>query len=365
VKLTNRGQEFLVGTLLSTAIATIFDQYIFLALCLSLSLAATASLLLFLSRDPSKLSIIARPELVRLLKGESVPVELAVASGASSWLSLSSALAPSASGFSFENVRDQRGKFTVGAKYAGRYTRLSLSARFVDVLELFERTETVRPQTFIIEVLPHSLTEPPSKPNLVTVTSGEVPAGLRGGGQEFYGLEPYTGVQESRDILWRRVARSPDQSISARLREANIPGTVAVSLVEAKPADRPVWMDAATEAMGRIGVTLIELGIAFEVIVPGSNRPTIRATNANELADLLMEMWKYDDTDQLPALSEIPYGPVLTGSSVLSDQALSDLTNRVSTFIVPDGSPWDKLAQGGFGPRVRGLDDFVSVVILS
>jgi len=364
VKLTTRGEDFLIGTLLATAISTIASQFIFLALTFALSVAAASSLLLFLSRDPAKLPVKARPELVRLRKGQNAPVELTVGRGSSGWLTLSSALAPSAPGLSFDGG-DQRGKFMVGAKYAGRYEGLSLRAKFVDVLALFEKTEDVRPERFVIEVLPLSLLEPPLRPNLLTIAYGEAPAGARGGGQEFYSLEAYTGAQESRDIMWRRVARSPDQTISTRVREANIPGLVTVALVESSPIDRSVWMDAATEAMGRIGVTLTDLGIALEVVVPPSDNAPLQATNSDELADLLMEMWKEVRAGVAPSVSQVPLGPVLIGSNVLSDQTMSDLTNRNSTFVVPDGSPWDRAAEKGLNPGADSIDAFIRAVILS
>jgi hypothetical protein len=338
---------------------------VFLALSLSLSFAAGISLFLFLRTDAASLTVSARPEVVRLMKGESASVELVVTSGASGWLALSSALAPTTSGVSFETIDDKRGKFMVAGDHAGRYSRLGLTAKFVDALDLFERTGTIRPEHFVVEVLPRSLLEPPSRPNLLTVAFGEVPAGLRGGGQEFYGVEAYSGSQESRDILWRRVAGSPDQTISARVREANVPGLVTVALIEVRPADRSVWMDAATEAIGKIGVTLLELGIVLEVVVPASKEPPPRAATHDELADLLMDIWKEDVTRESPTISLIPNMPALTGSSTLADQTLSDLTNRSSTLIVPDGSAWDGVAQGGLDQKVRNIDDFIARVILS
>lgn len=365
MRLTKRGQDFLIGTLLATAISTITNLYPFLALTLALSLAAVASLVLFLSRDLSKLTVRAEPEVIRIMKRESAPVQLWVASKSSVWLSLSSALVPSASGLRFEEAGEERGKFTISAKYAGRYGRVSMTAAFVDVLGLFERWETVRPEKLVLEVMPDSLLEPPLRPNLLTVTAGEVPAGMKGAGQEFYGLEAYTGSQESRDILWKRVARSPDQSVSARVREANIPESLTVALVEPSPSDRALWMDSATEAMGRIGVTLVELGMVLKVVVPTSDSPPIRATDRSELADLLMEMWGDDAVRVSPGAAQVPYGPVITGASALADPTLSDLTNRISTFLVPDGSPWDKEARGGLTTEVRGIDEFIIGVILS
>jgi uncharacterized protein (DUF58 family) len=346
-------------------VSTISGDYVFLALSLSLSLAAGISLLLFLRRDPASLTVQARPGVIRLMKGESASVELVVTSGMSGWLVLSSALAPTNSGVSLETVYDKRGEFMVAGDHAGRYSRLGLTAKFVDALDLFERTGTIRPEHFVVEVLPRSLLEPPSRPNLLTVTFGEVPAGVRGGGQEFYGVEAYAGSQEPRDILWRRVARSPDQTISAKVREANFPGLVTVALIEVRPADRSIWMDAATEAMGKIGVALLELGIVLEVVVPASKEPSPRAATYDELADLLMDMWKEDAARESSSVFLIPSMPAITGSSTLADQTLSDLTNRSSTFIVPDGSSWDGTAQGGLDQKVRNIDDFISRVILS
>ena len=325
-----------------------------MGLAAALAFASLASYLLLEFRGPRGIVLEATPSRLRLMKRERAPISLRVVSRGSRWSTLSSASAPRSSGLGLSHdPRGDPGAFTVAADYAGRYERLELTVAFVDALGLFSRVEKVRPRDFAVEVLPLSLLGSPRRPAIFAVTSGETPAGTRGSGQEFYGIEQYVGTTDSKDILWKRVAKAPNEPLVTRVREVNVPESLKVCLVGSSQGDATTWMDTVTEALGRMGVTLIEIGMWLEVSVETIDGPaSLRARNMDELADLVVGIWKERGVPEAVGESAFDADLVMASSGAMASREVYSLSESKPTLVVLDaGRPV------ALGARSRILSD--------
>lgn len=243
---------------------------------------------------------------MRVFKRRMSPVTLTVAGGGRSWFGMASAAAgtmgplhvePKAVGFA-------GGTFGITGVKAGRHEGLELKAMLVDVIGLFRVSKVVHLSGFTAEVLPLWLLSAPRALLATGASSGDASGGVRGSGQEFYGIEEYGPSSERRDILWRRVARLPDERLLTRVREASLPGLVSVGLTEGEMGDRDAWMDLASEAVSQLGVDLIGMGVGIEVtLASGTGVTRLTAYDMDDLADLTVAIW--DPSRASPAKSDV------------------------------------------------------------
>ncbi|HME18766.1 MAG TPA: hypothetical protein VKF15_03410 [Nitrososphaerales archaeon] len=352
---------------MTAAVSTVASLYVFLALSLSLSLAACASLLLFLRSQPKGTDVQAVPEVLRMLKNESAPLSLGSWPRAARWCTLASASLPRMNGLSLKADEDGRdGRFIVTASHAGRYEGLEVSATFVDALGAFKKDVAIKPARFVAEVLPLSLLLPPQRVTVTAAAWGELPAGVRGSGQEFYGQEDYGYSTESKDILWKRVSREPEPRLVARVREANVPHSLRVALVSSARGDRTLWMDAVSETLGRVGGSLLALGMGMETTVATLDGDvSFAASTLDELAELVIQIWRAPGVPGAVGDSVAAADLMLVGSGALSSRAVFELSDRKPTLVVPDGG--GVFSMGGWARLVSeegDLESFLSGVIV-
>ncbi len=307
------------------------------------------------------------PEVLRVLKRDRALVTLKMRSGSARWATLVSATSPKLSGLSLEpQGAEGRGVFAIVATRAGRFDSLAFTASFTDALGMFRKTVSVKPGRFVAEVLPLSLLGQAARPMVSAVTWGETPAGMRGAGQEFYGAEEYTPSVESKDILWKRVAKEPERRIVSRIREVNVPRSIRVALVKSAGGDAASWMDSVSETIGRIGMSALEVGMGIEAVVPTNDGPVmLSAFDRRELAELVIGIWEEpalpETVDEGVASSDM----LVVGSEALRKGSVMELTERVPSLVVPEGGPPPRL-----GMRARLLSEdsdvvnFLSMVIM-
>ena len=178
---------------------------------------------------------------------------------------------------------------------------------------------------------------------------GEKPAGRRGAAQELYAIDEYHPFAETKEILWKRAAaRTPDERLLIRVREANIPRSLKIGLLEAveRGSGRPVWMDSTTEAVAAIGMILLRGGTEVEVLrsSPGGVA-RLSASNPDELANLVVEMWTPIDASHLPDVAtEADF--LVTGLEELDRTAVSEAARGKPSLLVLGGP--------GSPPRMTG-----------
>jgi uncharacterized protein (DUF58 family) len=269
---------------------------IFVVLAFVLAMLSAISLAVFRYGASRGIVISVVPTTIRLFKFRSAVVTLKVSATGTKLMSLTSVSVRSGGGLRIDPIEatPSGGSFLMSGSLAGRHTGLDLEVKLSDLLGLFWAKRLVVSEEFVSEVLPASLLNRPSRVMFAGITDGDVGGGTRGAGQEFYGIAEYGPSFEVKDILWKRVARSHDEKILARVKEANVPSVVRVGLVEGGAEERLAWMDLASEALAQLGMDLGAGGIVVTVLLPGPKGPIeLAAHRVDELADLTVGMWRH------------------------------------------------------------------------
>jgi len=334
----------------------LLDVKITLALSFALSVIAAVSLLtLRLSRgDVAVLSV--QPQRLRAFKLERAVLTLNVTRARRrrwwmGWLSLrvDTVRMPGGVDASFRAVSQTAVEVTAIPRYAGRYRGLGAKYELNDPLGIFGEFGEAEFEDFTIDVLPLALLAPARGVVIPAVTMGEKPAGRRGAAQELYAIDEYHPFAETKEILRKRAAaRTPDERLLIRVREANIPRSLKIGLLEAveRGSGRPVWMDSTTEAVAAIGMILLRGGTEVEVLrsSPGGVA-RLSASNPDELANLVVEMWTPIDASHLPDVAtEADF--LVTGLEELDRTAVSEAARGKPSLLVLGGP--------GSPPRMTG-----------
>ena len=322
------------------------DVKITLALSFALSVIAAVSVLaLRLSRGDVAVLSVQPGILVRVFKLERAVLTLNVKSARrrKGWLSLrvETVRMPEGLEVSFRAVSQTAVEVTAVPRYAGRFRGLGVKYELNDPLGVFGEFGEAEFEDFTIDVLPLALLAPARRVVIPAVTMGEKPAGRRGAAQELYAIDEYHPFAETKEILWKRAAaRTPDERLLVRVREANIPRSVKIGLLEAveRGSGRAVWMDSTTEAIAAIGVTLLRAGTEVEVLRSSSGGVArLRASSPDELANLVVEMWTSIDASHLPEVTaEADF--LVTGSEELGRRAVSEAARGKPSLLIPGGS---------------------------
>ena len=331
------------------------DVKITLALSFALSVIAAVSLLILrLSRgDVAVLSV--QPQRLRAFKLERAVLTLNVTRARRrrwmGWLSLrvDKVRMPGGVDADFRAVSQTAVEVTAIPRYAGRYRGLGAKYELNDPLGIFGEFGEAEFEDFTIDVLPLSLLAPAQRVVIPAVTMGEKPAGRRGAAQELYAIDEYHPFAETKEILWKRAAaRTPDERLLIRVREANVPRSLKIGLLEAieRGSGRPVWMDSTTEAVAAIGMILLRGGTEVEVLrsSPGGVAH-LSASNPDDLANLVVEMWTPVDPSHLPDVAtEADF--LVTGLEELDRTAVSEAARGKPSLLILGGP--------GSPPRTTG-----------
>ena len=180
--------------------------------------------------------------------------------------------------------------------YAGPFAGFRAVLGVADPLMLFTQSCEVR-LDLAVEALPTSLLLQDRQLAVSPVTSGEVPTGTRGYGQEHYDIEPYVPGSDANDLVWKRLARHGEDELLVRVREGSMKGDVSmvVALRANNSERRVVRGDLASEAIAQVGKRLTSLGVRVEVAYARQGRLVVRpASNLVELSEAIVESWRGD-----------------------------------------------------------------------
>lgn len=206
-------------------------------------------------------------------------------------------------------------------KFSGRSRRVRVRLQTADPLYLFQKPREIVCDGLELDILPISLLAPPILGRFPIIVQGELPAGSPGLGQELYGLEEYHTSSEVKDIVWRRVAESPEANLIARIRESNVKEAVRVGIIQAmnRERDRSIWMDLLCEGLASIGTEILQAGSSLTIIYrTGGELVKVDVSQLNELAEVLMS---YSLTQPSIDISEVVMQSdlVITGLRELED----------------------------------------------
>jgi hypothetical protein len=272
-----------------------------LALGFALCVTACISLIaLLLSSWTTKVAV--EPARLRTLKNEVKTTALTLSSGGSRFFRLQSVSlqAPFGVAADVKQLGLGSAELSLRSSYAGRFDGFRAKVSATDPLGLFSRARELPILQFVVEALPRALLTPTVSLTAVPLASGEIPAGRRGGGQELYSVEEYDSSMDTRDILWKKVARTVDSSIPVRIREANFRKTISIGVAVGWDSEeqRVKQMDLVCESIAQIGRLLVEARVKVEVslLVQGKLLKG-RASDLVELAEAVVGIWKKVDED--------------------------------------------------------------------
>jgi hypothetical protein len=236
------------------------------------------------------------PSRIRTFKHEDRPALLGFRSGESDWVHMDSITLQAPFGLTgvVKQLGPSSAELTVNPDYSGRFEDFSVKIRTTDVLGLFLREQEVR-LNLVVESLPRALLAGVSRVAVFPLIVGELPAGRGGGGQELYSVEEYQPSLDTRDILWKRVARATDSAIPVRIREANIkkPVSIGVAITWDSDDERAKRMDLVFEAIAQIGAQFILAHTTLEIsLLLGGDIFKATASTLPELADATVGVWR-------------------------------------------------------------------------
>jgi hypothetical protein len=260
-----------------------------LAMTLAFSIVALIAFLIVLSVTHYNTKMVMDPPSIRGFKRDQLTTTIVLIFKRSRWINVNLASVKAQRGVDarFEVERSGVVKVTLSSRYAGRYSSLTLQFEIVDVLNLFKKQIQVVSVDFLYESLPLSILRqiPHSRP--MPLTLGEKSGKSPGSSLELYSLEEYTPFTETKNVMWKRVARMPDEKLIVRVRDSSIPRLVSIGFVQIKKRqdqDYLEWMDLVCEAIGTMGNSLLTAGCLVEILQTSIEDPG--SVLVHEITDL-------------------------------------------------------------------------------
>ena len=291
MKLTPFGKDYLFAVVLLVAIGGAVGEQLFAALALGMAFAAVVSFVIFRLRRRRVVELSAEAPALRAFKRGEARTLLSIPGLLDAWskVELGSAAVGGDAEASLVPAGDGKAELIVRPSLSGRFTGVKVTLGIHDTLGLFAKWETRALSGVVIDSLPLSLLAPPRRAFTPPIAIGEIPAGTAGKGQEFYGIEAYNERSEGKDILWKRAAANPEGTLMARVREANIPEAVMLVVVlgEVYEKTRAWLVDLECEAVGMLGVALLQAGVGVDIVAPDGTHHN--ASSEERLADSIME----------------------------------------------------------------------------
>ena len=310
---------------------------------LSLAVMAVISTGILAFAAERRIAITVEEDHVRIFKGEESAVTVGFESRGSRWV-----------GFrliscDFGNVQATMTKPEAGDKigfgFAGKYAARSrgLRVRFAmsDMLGLLQIEDEVVHDDLVLDILPRSLLALMVSRTVPAFGLGERPAGYPGQGQELYGVDYYHPSTDAKDIIWKRVARSPGETLVGRVRESNVKESVrfgVLQLVERKGEDRQRWMDMLCEGLASMGKEVLEMGVRLTVLYRSEGSLVIkRISNVDELAEAIMS---YSTASPSSEIADVVRRSdlVVTGLRELESEGMAGALSRKPVLVISEGA---------------------------
>jgi hypothetical protein len=319
-----------------------------LVLAFTLAIVAGITFLIMASVSEFNTKVVADPQKIRGFKHDKLLVSVTLLFKRSRWINVNLTSIKSQVGVDSEfEMKGRAVKVIISSKYAGRFTGLTSNLEIIDVLNLFSKEIQTVSADFVFESLPLSiLTEiPHSKP--MPLSLGEKSGGSPGSSLELYALDEYQPYTETRNIMWKRVARMPDESLTVRIRDSSIPKIITIGFVNNKPRRETAtlnWMDLVCEAIGSMGNTLLASGCLVEIIYTtheGLLDPISvhEVSSFDELSDSLVLLFGQPNPgeDMENLLQVIDRSDIVVcGMRELEDRKLAGPISRKVTLVVAE-----------------------------
>jgi hypothetical protein len=344
-------------------ISTVAGPAIVGVLAFALAMMAAISLLLLRTRTRvSTLSV--EPSRLRTFKRESRSTVIRIGSLGSGFAKVVtiSLVAPFGLEGQVRNFERGSGELVLKPMYAGLFEGMRVAMEVTDVLGLFTQTQEVELE-LVVEALPRALLLPDSPQLVSPMVQGEVPTGGRGTGIELFSIEQYSAGSDAKDIMWKKMARSSDQSIHVRVREANARPSVAMFSVVSSliPEERVELVDLTAEAMAQLGKRLLSMGVTVELARSDPGGLTVAsAADVAELAAAIVRIWSgtAGSSDVHGAMARATL--LILGPSQLEDVYIRNAAEGKPSLLIRTGPGQQSPGQGMF--VFTGREDLTQLV---
>jgi hypothetical protein len=319
LKVTPRGRDYLQAIILLGILALILDVNALLALDLTLAIVALISFLIVQSVSKFNTKLTFESSRLSSFKGEQVRTKVSVQLKRARWINASvrSVDPPAGIESSFSVVDENTISVAMKTKYAGRFEKFLLHLQVTDIFNLFSKEIAAVYADFCFDSLPGSLLAPIPKSKPMPMTLGDRSLHSSGSSLELYALDQYHPYDETKNVLWKRVARMPDERLIVRIRESSIPKSIQIGFLqitdrfedlaqpgakedekEAKNAAELIWKDRVCEGLGAVGNNILALGCEINIIhtAKGSGRRPFEtdvepAADLGDLSQAIMNIW--------------------------------------------------------------------------
>ena len=326
-------------------VASLLDISVMLALGFALAVVAVLAFVIVSSINRSNTKIVIDPTSIRGFKGDNLSTTAVLIFKRARWITVNLASVEGSVGVDVKfKAENGVANITVNSKYAGHFSGLTLQLEIRDVLNLFSKRIQTIYSDFVFDSLPSSMLVPIARSRPMPLALGDRSGRSPGSSLELYALDDYQPFTETKNILWKRVARMPDEKLIIRVRDSSIPKVITIGLVNGATRikeERIIWMDLVCEGIGSIVNNLIATGCSVEIIRTSieSQDPIVidGISNLEELSSSLMELAdppsvgkENSNLFELIVRSDI----VVSGMRELEDKILSAAVSKKPTLLI-------------------------------
>jgi hypothetical protein len=346
--------------------AELFNVRLMQLLGISLATMAVISIVIFEFAIRDGVGVSMESGHHRTLKGEEYDTILSIESRGTGWIGSIPTDFSVDTGqlLKIEPLSAGRVRLRFLGKYAGRTEGVKVGISLTDPLKLVGRLDEVVHTDFVLDTLPLSLLFSVVPRRLTVFGFGEQPTGYPGPGQELYGLDEYHQTMDTKDIIWKRVAKSPNEALTARVREASVRDVVRVGIVQfaERGEGRAAWVDMLCEALGQVGKEVFVMGASVTFHYKSTDRADeekggkseeevlgvthIRASDIDELAEAVMSCSVAPSSREIEAVvSGSDF--VVTGLKELEDEKMAMvIAEKPLLLISEEASPSPAFTEG-------------------
>lgn len=342
MKLTSRGKDFLKALLAGTLIGTILDATIILALCFALSFAALMSGAILRSSTAKNFRIDLDTEDTSCFKGEEVRATMTVESLRGRLVTLlpASLKPPKSIQGEILALDSQNFLLIFEPRYSGRFVGLTAKFDLLDPAGLFRKIIEFKWDNFAIDCYPSSILEPSAKASPASISLGEREGKSKGLGMEFYSIDDYNPLAETKSIHWKKVASLPNERLLVKTRVTSIKKSITISLILTgdRGEDMFQWLDSACEGIAMLGKTIFDMGCVAELLFGHEGRVASRRTaSLRELLEAIMQLSaagvsNFDTVSLLLANADI----CVTGFKELQNEMLAAFLQSKIVLLIED-----------------------------
>lgn len=327
-----------------------------LALAFTLAVVALVAFLIVSSITTSNTRVALDPAKLRGFKKDELTAQVVLSFKRPRWANVNLSAIRAQPGVEIRlELTGGDAKVFISSKYAGCFSGLIFELEARDILNLFSKRIQTIYSDFTYDSLPLSILAPIPHTKPMPLAFGERSGRSPGSSLELYALEDYKPYTETKNVMWKKVARMPDERLIVRIRDSSIPVTVRIGLVQAKirrGEDKLRLMDLVCEAAGMIGNSLLAAGCSLEIIhTSQENRNPIAVHEVSDLDELSDALMHLSDAPKLTNTMEYQFEILARSDFVIC--GLREMEQQELALAISK-KPTVAIAEQGASPVVAG-----------